>query len=147
MRVGPKAEFSVEEPIANSSRLALPTKTAPAARSRSITVASNGGTKSPRIFEAQVVRTPRVQIDVLDAERDAAQRRRVAAGQAPVGVVGLRHRFGFAHGDECVEARIDRGDPLEASAGEFARGDFAPAQAFARLGNRQAVKFGSHVIR
>src|SRR5215469_4032543 len=40
LRVGPKAEFSVEEPIANSSRLALPTKTAPSARRRAITVAS-----------------------------------------------------------------------------------------------------------
>src|SRR5580693_8877987 len=56
LRVGPKAEFSVEDPIANSSRLALPTKTAPAARSFSITVASNGGVKLPRILEAQVVR-------------------------------------------------------------------------------------------
>ncbi len=38
--VGPKAEFSVEEPMANSSRLALPTITAPAARNRATTVAS-----------------------------------------------------------------------------------------------------------
>src|ERR1700680_4793364 len=60
LRVAPKAEFSVDEPIANSSMLALPTKTAPLARSRAITVASYGGTKFSRIFEAQVVRTPRV---------------------------------------------------------------------------------------
>ena len=40
LRVGPKAEFSVEEPMANSSRLVLPTTTAPAARRRSTTVAS-----------------------------------------------------------------------------------------------------------
>ena len=39
-RVGPKAEFSVEEPMANSSRLVLPTGTAPASRSRLTTVAS-----------------------------------------------------------------------------------------------------------
>ena len=38
LRVGPNAEFSVEEPIANSSRLVLPTTTAPAARTRSTTV-------------------------------------------------------------------------------------------------------------
>ena len=31
LRVGPKAEFSVDEPIANSSRFVLPTMTAPAA--------------------------------------------------------------------------------------------------------------------
>jgi hypothetical protein len=40
LRVGPNAEFSVDEPMANSSRLVLPTRTAPAARSRSTTVAS-----------------------------------------------------------------------------------------------------------
>ena len=38
--VGPKAEFSVEEPIANSSKLVLPMMTAPASLSFSITVAS-----------------------------------------------------------------------------------------------------------
>ena len=42
--VGPNAEFSVEEPIANSSRFVLPTTTAPASRSRRTTVASYGDT-------------------------------------------------------------------------------------------------------
>ena len=37
--VGPKAEFSVEQPMANSSRLVLPMGMAPAATSRSTTVA------------------------------------------------------------------------------------------------------------
>ncbi len=39
LRVGPKAEFSVDDPIANSSQLVLPTITAPAATSRSTAVA------------------------------------------------------------------------------------------------------------
>ena len=39
LRVGPNAEFSVDDPIANSSQLVLPTMTAPAAMSRSTTVA------------------------------------------------------------------------------------------------------------
>ena len=38
--VGPKAKFSVEEPIANSSMFVLPRMTTPAARSRLTTVAS-----------------------------------------------------------------------------------------------------------
>jgi hypothetical protein len=38
--VGKKAEFSVEEPMANSSVLVLPRMTAPAAFSRATTVAS-----------------------------------------------------------------------------------------------------------
>jgi hypothetical protein len=43
LRTGPNAEFSFDEPIANSSQLVLPTMTAPAASSRSMTVASYGG--------------------------------------------------------------------------------------------------------
>ncbi len=39
-RVGPKAEFSVLLPMANSSQFVFPTRMAPAARSRSTTVAS-----------------------------------------------------------------------------------------------------------
>ena len=37
---GPYAEFSFDDPIANSSQFVLPMSTAPAARSRSMTVAS-----------------------------------------------------------------------------------------------------------
>ena len=40
--VGPKAEFSVDEPIANSSMFVLPRMTAPASRRRSVMWASNG---------------------------------------------------------------------------------------------------------
>ena len=44
LRVGPKALFSLDEPIANSSMFVLPTITASAARRRATTVASYGGT-------------------------------------------------------------------------------------------------------
>src|SRR5258705_10049373 len=40
--VGPNALYSVDDPIANSSRFVLPTMTAPAARRRSTTVAVYG---------------------------------------------------------------------------------------------------------
>src|SRR5579863_962745 len=39
---GPNAEFSFDEPIANSSMLVLPSVTMPARAKRSTTVASNG---------------------------------------------------------------------------------------------------------
>src|SRR5512137_770841 len=52
---GPKAEFSFDEPIPNSSQLVLPTTIAPAAVRRSTAVASNGGTKPARIREPHVV--------------------------------------------------------------------------------------------
>src|SRR5438093_13740858 len=61
LRVGKKAEFSADEPIANSSRLVLPVMTAPAVRILLMTVQSYGGIKSPRIFDAQVVRMPSVR--------------------------------------------------------------------------------------
>src|ERR1700723_2448099 len=52
---GPKAEFSVDEPIANSSRFDLPSSTTPASRSRRVTVASYGGCQLPRMRGAQGV--------------------------------------------------------------------------------------------
>src|SRR5438093_12360190 len=61
LRVGPNAEFSFDEPIANSSQLVLPTITAPARSRRATAVASYGGTNASRIRDAAVVRTPRVQ--------------------------------------------------------------------------------------
>jgi hypothetical protein len=73
--LGKNALFSVDEPIANSSWLHLPTRIAPAARRRATTVASYGGQKprsgslsgSPlraarvRILEPAVVGASRVQ--------------------------------------------------------------------------------------
>src|SRR5690349_9682055 len=50
LRVTPYAEFSVEEPIANSSRLVLPRITSPDSRRRRVTVASYGGRQPSRIF-------------------------------------------------------------------------------------------------
>ncbi len=58
MRVVKKADVSLEEPIANSSMLALPSKTKPSLLRRSITVASYGGTKFSSILEPQVVLIP-----------------------------------------------------------------------------------------
>src|SRR6186997_2555321 len=52
LRTGPNAEFSFDEPIANSSQLVLPTMTAPAASRRATAVASNGGTNASSIREA-----------------------------------------------------------------------------------------------
>jgi hypothetical protein len=56
---GPNAEFSFDDPIANSSQFVLPTITAPAASRRRTTVASYGGMKSSRIRDDAVVNIPR----------------------------------------------------------------------------------------
>src|SRR5439155_22689095 len=60
-RDGPNAEFSVDDPIANSSQLVLPTRTAPSCSRRTTTVASYGGTNDWRMRDEAVVGTPRVQ--------------------------------------------------------------------------------------
>ena len=60
LRVGPKAEFSVELPMANSSILVLPSAMAPADRSFSTTVASYGGRHPSRMRDPHVVGIPRV---------------------------------------------------------------------------------------
>src|SRR5688572_32575655 len=61
LRVARNALFSVELPIANSSRLVFPMITAPAASSRRITVASYGARKFSSIFDEQVVVPHEVQ--------------------------------------------------------------------------------------
>jgi hypothetical protein len=59
LRAGPKPD-SVPLPVANSSRLSLPSSTAPAASRRSTLVAVSSGTWSRPSFEPCVVRIPRV---------------------------------------------------------------------------------------
>ena len=65
--VGPKAEFSVDEPIANSSRFVLPRSGSPAALQRAATVESKTGVYPTRIFEPAVVGMPFVVITSLSA--------------------------------------------------------------------------------
>src|SRR6476620_11198373 len=55
LSTGPHALYSLELPIANSSQFVLPTSTAPASRSRVMTVASYGLTYPSRIREPHVV--------------------------------------------------------------------------------------------
>src|SRR5277367_133516 len=61
LTTGPKALVSLDEPMANSSMLSLPSITAPSRHRFEVTVDSYRGLKSPRIFEQAVERTPSVQ--------------------------------------------------------------------------------------
>src|SRR6476660_3438389 len=56
LTTGPKHDVSFDEPIANSSLLSLPSRTAPSRQSCEVTVDSYGGRKLPRILEHAVVR-------------------------------------------------------------------------------------------
>ena len=69
---GPYQLVSLDEPMANSSMLVLPSVTMPAALSFSTTVASYGDTKLSSMREPQLVLTPRGAEDVL--VRQAADR-------------------------------------------------------------------------
>ena len=65
LRVTWNAEFSVDDPIANSSMLPLPISTGPRSYSRSTTVALYSGTKFSRMREEHVVRIPLVDMTSL----------------------------------------------------------------------------------
>src|SRR6476646_4512655 len=60
LRTGPNAEFSFDDPIANSSQLVFPRITPPADSMRSTAVASYGATNLSSSRDPHVVRTPRV---------------------------------------------------------------------------------------
>src|SRR6266849_986269 len=76
-RVGPNPEFSVDDPIANSSKFVLPRIIAPASLRRETTVASYGGTHPARMREAHVVGIPVVQRLSLTATGSPASGGRV----------------------------------------------------------------------
>ena len=83
----------MEEPIANSSMLVLPMRTAPASRSRRVTVDSYGGYQPSRIFDPQVVGVADGGEQVLDRDRHAGQRAERLARRPPaVDVARLRQR-------------------------------------------------------
>src|SRR6202035_145902 len=72
LRTGPKAEFSFEDPIANSSWLVLASRLAPAPVRRETTVAVYGGRYLSRIREPAWLGTPSVQKRSLTASGNPA---------------------------------------------------------------------------
>src|SRR6476661_3391336 len=85
---GPYAEFSLDEPIANSSMFVLPIIGAPAAVSLSTAVAVYGGRYPDRIREPDVVGTPSVQKRSLTASGTPAS----GASGATSGAFSDTHR-------------------------------------------------------
>ncbi len=84
------------------------------------------------------------RVDILDAERNPAHRRRVARGQPSVSRARLLERLILAHRDEGVEPGLGRGDSIETIAGELRRGDFARAELRRCLGDCKSVQFRRH---
>jgi hypothetical protein len=109
LAVGPIAECSVEDPMANSSMLVLPTTTAPAAPSFSTTVALKGETYPSRIGDAQVVTSSRIAMLSLIAtgmpsrgERTQPASRRASAAAASARAPSSRSRM-KAHREPCFD--------------------------------------------
>ena len=93
--------------MANSSRLVLPTTTAPAARSRSTTVASYGGRQPSRIREAARRRhAPSAQV-VLQRDRHTGQRPGILpGGHGGVDPIGRGQGLVGEHLEERVDVAV-----------------------------------------
>ena len=131
----------MDEPIANSSMLSLPSITAPSRQRCAVTVDFVGRLEAVENVAASLRVHALGRIEVLDAERQAFERTRVACGEARV--AGLRHlqRLIGGDGDKGVEA-LRRLDRVEMGVRQFDAGDFARAHRVARLGEREEVEIG-----
>ena len=113
LRVGPNAEFSVDEPIANSSRLVLPTITAPARAQPLAPPSRRTAASSPRGSATSTwSATPRVQRLSLSAiGTPASGPGSRARGDRGVDRVGRGARVVVEHGVEGVDLALTRRDP------------------------------------
>ena len=124
LRVGPYAEYSVDEPMANSSMFVLPRIVTPAARSRAVTVASYGGRQPSRIFDPQVVGMSIVVKTSLSASGTPASGDAGGVAGVERGVhQGRRLQRGLG-GDvqEGVHGAVDGRDPVEVRLRDLDRG-------------------------
>ena len=134
---GPKAECSVEEPIANSSMLVLPRIGMPAARSRVTIVASYGGIQFSRMRDPTVVGIPRVAAMSLTAigtpartcSSSPAARRWSTSRAADEGAVRVDVQ-------ERVDVAVHGGDPVEVGLRHLDRADLLAGQ---RVGDRRGA--------
>src|SRR3981081_3922799 len=87
LRTGPNAEFSLEEPIANSSWLVFAIRGAPAPARRDTTVAAYGGRYPSRIRDPAWLGTPSVQNRSFTASGTPPS----GPASAPAAVCGATH--------------------------------------------------------
>jgi hypothetical protein len=113
---GRRSEVSLDEPIANSSMLVLPSVTMPAAFERSITCGVVGATKFSSIFEPQVVSQPSAQKMSLCASGMPVSGRPRRATLRASAARACGERFLGIDGDEGVEPGIERVDAVEEEA-------------------------------
>ena len=155
LRTGPKAEFSLEEPIANSSMFVLPSTGAPASIRRRD---SGGGVGRPVALEDPRPRRGRHALgaeDVLDGDRDAS--RAAARPRSPARVlvaVPPQVRVQLVPGgslrpglDRLVRREIARGHRLAAPATAVRSSMSASIRSACGEGTRNAPSAGSGACR
>ena len=141
LRVTPKALPSQDEPMANSSWFSLPSSTAPRSCSFSQEVASYGGMKSARIFEAQVVLTPLVRKISFSASGNTGKDIHLARGDATVSRCRRLQRLFTGYGDKGVHPFVGRFDARQAGPGSLNRRDFFLLQLVVQFVDGQIKKF------
>ena len=105
--VGKNAEFSVDDPIANSSMLDLPTNTAPASNNLLRRRAVYGGTKfSEHVGRAGRGDSMRAHI-VLEHERDTGERRGIAITDSTVCILRRASGLFLCHSHEAANLRLN----------------------------------------
>ena len=123
LRVGPNAEFSVDEPIANSSMLVLPRIGMPAARSRAVDRRVVG--RRPALEDLRPAGGGHVGggEDVLQRQRHPGQRRRqlLAGRDRGVDAGGRGQRLLLRDVQERVVLAVGVGDPVQAGPGHLGR--------------------------
>jgi hypothetical protein len=121
LRVGKKAEFSVEEPIANSSMLALPMVMAPIRRQTLGHVRVVGRDEVfQHLRRTRGAHTARAD-KVFERNGHAAQRANILAlRQAVVEQVGTTERFFGQDGDKRLDLPFDIVDALQKLIDHFA---------------------------
>ena len=143
LAVGPQAENSVDEPMANSSMLVLPGSTAPAARSCSAMWASYWPMWPSRIRLPAVAGSPLVRTRSLSATgmpvsgARSSRLRRAVVGRVGLGAGSLR-----IDEDPGVQRAVRCLDGREVSVRQLARRELAAAQAVGHLVGEQAGQVG-----
>ena len=136
LRVTPEPEFSVDEPMANSSMFVRPKGTAPASRRRAMTVASYGRAVAGEDLGGAGARVALDADDVLDGDGHAAER------QGDVGAGGVGAGEFEVGGEVAADGRVDLGDAFGEGVEGLDGGDVAAAEQRLQGGDGEEREIG-----
>ena len=134
-RTGPNHDVSLDDPIANSSMLVLPTSTVPAFLRPVTTCASYGAVKFASIREPHVVRSPAVMNTSLCAIGMPASGGALPFAERRIRRARLRERTFRVDRDERIEATLRLVDAREQRPRQFDAGYLSATQRGDELGD------------